>query len=430
MKFCICNPLKYVIGTILLIGLLSNSAIAFVASHPSISVGNMYTDNIDLTADDEEYDFITTLSPVIDLSMTDRFSSLSLFYSPTYASYLRLPENNTLRHNSSLDFATRTTRLELSDSYLYTEDPLSDTGDPDIDADTTIRRGRNPYTTNTTAIGLINQFSQQDSIALEYEYYFLHNDDSTIEDSNHHRPSISITYWMIPNRYGTESEISYTKRGFDESENYNDVRGRLRLIRRLSPHFEIYAEYAHELTDYEADGEDYKVYSPLVGFTWDEYINYSLSASFGYFFRKNDHSASDSGISGEIEGRYNWEQGTSLVISGVSGYDRASGGAENLGFNHFYDISCSADYPLSLYLQANLSVGYRWNIYKDTSSDRDDAIWRTVAGLTYQVLPWMNAQMNYSFRKLNSNIDTEDYVENRAEIVITLTPRQPLILFD
>jgi len=433
MKLRIRHVMKYIFEAVLLIVFLSYNAAAVVTFDPRISLGNMYTDNIDLTADDEEDDFITTLGPSINLSMADRYSSLSFFYSPSYASYLRFPENNTFRHNASLDLSkqiTRTTRFELSNSYLYTEDPVSDIEDSDYDTDTTVRQGREPYTTNTATLGVINEFGPENSLALEYAYSFLNNEDETIEDNNHHHPSITMTYWPVPNRYGTESEISYTKRHFDDSENYNDVLGRFRLIRRLGPHFEVYAEYTQELTDYVSEGEDYKVYSPLVGFAWDEYIDYSLAASFGYFFRENDYSGSDSGPLGTIEGRYTWEQGASVLISGNVGYDRASGGAENLGFNPFYDVEGSVDYPLTRYLNTNLFAGYRWNIYTDESPDRDDAIWRTGAGLIFQALPWMVVQMNYSFRKLNSNIETEDYVENRAEITITLNPRQPLQLTD
>jgi hypothetical protein len=433
MKYRICHFIKYAIGSAFLVVFLCSSVSGVVTLDPRISVGNMYSDNIDLTPDDEEHDFITALSPSFNLNITDRFNNLSIFYSPTYASYLRFPENNTLRHNASVDGLrqiTRATRLEFRDGFLYTEDPIDDTGDSDYETDTTVRQGRNPYTTNTAALGVINQFGPEDSVALEYEYHLLKNDDPTIEDNDYYRPGVTMNYWLVPNRYGTESEISYTKWHFDESEDYNNILGRLRLIRRLNPHFEVYAEYTQELTDYEADGEDYKVYSPLVGFMWDEYINYSLSASFGYFFRKNDHNGSDSGPVGTIESRYTWEQGTSVLISGAAGYDRASGGAEDLGFNPYYEVAATVAYPLSRHLQSNLFAGYRWNIYTDETPDRDDTLWRTGAGLVYQVLPWMIVEMNYMFRKLNSNVDTEDYVENRAEITVTLAPRQPVLLSD
>jgi hypothetical protein len=440
MKYRICHFIKYALGIAFLVVFFSNIADAVVSLESLISVGNTYSDNIDLTPENKEYDYITTLSPEFNLNIADRFYNLSLFYSPAYATYLRFPENNTLRQNASVEGSrqiTRTTRLEFSDGFLYTEDPAPDTGDINYDADTTVRQGRAPYTTNTAAIGVVNQFGPEDSIALDYEYYFLNNDDPTIEDSNSHRPGVMMTYWLVPNQYGTESEFRYTKWHFDDSgdfddaEDYNDILGRIRLIRRLSPHFEIYFEYNQEFVDYVSDGEDdYKVYSPLAGFVWDEYINYSLSASFGYFFRENDHGGSDSGPLGTIASLYTWEQGSSVSISGVAGYDQASGDAEDLGFNPFYEVESIADCPLSRHLSGNLFAAYRWNIYTDETPDRNDTLWRTGAGLIYEALPWMIVEMNYIYRKVNSNVDTDDYVENRAEIIVTIAPRQSLMLFD
>lgn len=433
MKYITCCFFRYLLCAVLLTGILSVHAVAEVNWDPGISLGNMYTDNIDLTTDNEEHDFITALSPEISVNIVEQFTNLSLFYSPTYASYLRFPENNTFRHDAALDFSrqvTRTTRMEFSNGYRYTEDPLSEAADDDYDRDTTVRQGREPYTTNTTAVSLINQFGPDNSIALDYEYSMLSNRDPALEDSNHHRPGITMTYWLIPDRYCAETEAAYTKRDFDASENYNDISGRLRLIRRITPHFEVYAEYTHELTDYVSETEDYQVFSPVLGFSWDEYVDYRLAASFGYFFRKNDQSGSDSGPVGTIEGRYTWEPGASLLLSASAGYDRATGGSEELGFNPFYDVAGTVTYPMGRHLHANLFTGYRWNIYTEESPDREDTLWRAGAGIGYQALPWMLVQLNYAFQDLNSNVDTEDYTENRAELTITLNPRQPLRLSD
>ncbi|MEZ4578635.1 MAG: hypothetical protein R2875_11660 [Desulfobacterales bacterium] len=76
------------------------------------------------------------------------------------------------------------------------------------------------------------------------------------------------------------------KESLTRPENYNDISGRLRLIRRITPHFEVYAEYTHELTDYVSETLDYQVFSPVVGFSWDEYIDYSSSRQFWLFFQE------------------------------------------------------------------------------------------------------------------------------------------------
>ena len=417
-----CHFVLYVIGILLLVGILNGIAAADIALTPHLTLGNMYTDNIDLTSD-KEHDFITMISPGIDCSMTRQFSSLSLSYTPTYASYLRFPENSTLRHRGDLSASTQIaseTQLEFSNNFLYTEDPLSD-------IDTTIRQGRNAYTTNTTSLGMTNRFGPEDSVALGYEYYFLSNTDPTVEDNDYHRPRITINYWIVPNRYGTESEVRYTKTTYDDSEDYTYSSGRFRLIRRIGPHFDVYAEYTHGFTNYSAEGEDYRIHSPLVGFDWSEYSNYSLSASFGYFFRNSDQSGEENGPVGMIRSLYSWDPGASLSITGRAGYDLAVGDAENLGFNQFYDVSCIIGYPLGRNLNGNLFAAYRWDIYTDAAPDQDTTLMRTGAGLSYQPLPWMTVNMNYMYRKLDSNLDSDNYEENRAEITLTLTPQQPIM---
>ncbi|MBS3759228.1 MAG: outer membrane beta-barrel protein [Desulfobacterales bacterium] len=406
-------------------------AFAAVTFYPRLSVGNTYTDNIDLDPDDEKHDFITNVSPAIGIDMADRLNTLSLSYTPSYACYLRYPENDSWRHDADLSLTrqlTRTTRIEFSDSYMYTEEPLYDTEEPIYEADTTVRQGREPYYTNTASFNAINQFGPEDFIEFGYDYYFLRNRGPTVEDNEHHIPRVTINYWLLPSQIGTESEFSYTKRTYDDSENYNDVHGRIRIIRRFNPHFEIYAEYTHELTNYEAGGEDYQVYTPLVGFMWDEYANSSFSGSLGYFFQEGEESEDESGIVATIETDYTWPADTTVSLAGAAGCDRASSGAENLGFTEFYSMTGALEHPLSRRLNSRIAVDYRRNVYTELAEERTDTIWRVDSGLIYQALPWMNVAAYYVFRKVESDDDENEYVENRAEISITLNPRQPVML--
>jgi hypothetical protein len=430
MKYNIRFFTKYAILNVFLLGLLYTNSLAVLTADPRLSIENMFTDNLNLTPDAES-DYITTVSPEINFSMTEQHGTLSLSYVPSYASYLRFPEYNTLGHAAFADFSgqiSRTTRLEFGETYLYTEDPLYDAEEFDYEMDTTIRQGREPYSISTTTLGVTNQFGPENSVALEYEYHFLNNRDSTIEDNYHHSPTTTLNYWIVPGLYGTESEIFYIRRNFDESEDYNDTGGRFRLIRRMGPHFDIFAEYNHELTDYVNQGEDYQTYSPMIGFVWNEYRLSSLSASLGYFFRNNDNTDDDSGPMGTIEAAYSWHQGASVSLSGAAGYDHASSGTENLGFNPYYSVSGRASYPLSQRLFMNIFVDYRKNTYTDEDPDREDSLSGTGAGLSYQALPWLILEANYTFRNLDSNVDINDYVENRAMIAVTFNPSTSVLL--
>jgi hypothetical protein len=425
--------IKNAVLILFLSGFFYDTSLAIVTLTPRISIGNTYTDNVDLTPDDEDYDYITTVSPGFDINVTEPLNTFSLAYTPTYASYLQFPEDNTLRHNASLSSlmqVAKNTQIEFSNDYLYTEDPIDREEDLTPDIDTTVRQGREPYHENTSTLGVINQFGPEDSIALEYEYYFQNNDDPTIEDRDYHRPGTTLNYWLVPNIYGTESEISYTQNNFNISDEYNDISGRFRLIRRFNPHFETYAEYTHGLTDYDvADEGDYQVYSPLIGFTWNEYTTSSFNCNFGYFFLDNEHTDDDSGPVGTIETHYTFPHGTDVSLLGTAGYEQSSyDDAENLGFNQFYRVTGRVEYPLTTLLNTYLSFSYWWNNYTNDDPDRDDTLLNPEIGLTYQALPWMMMQVNYAYRELDSNIDENDYVENRAEIFVTFSPLQPVIL--
>ncbi|MFW5901644.1 MAG: outer membrane beta-barrel protein, partial [Thermodesulfobacteriota bacterium] len=292
---------------LLLIALSCSSAAAAVTFYPRLSVETSYTDNVDLVPDNEEHDFITTISPGFDLGLTGRKHEATLSYTPSWALYSRFSENNEMRHNASLaamQEITRSTRVELSNDYVYTEDPAYDTGDPLSEVDTTVRRDREPYQSNSTDVSLIHQFGPEDSIELGYRYYFLKNDDPRYEDSDNQEPRLRITYWPVTNRYGIETEVSYTERSFDDSEDYDDTYSRLRLIHRVSRHLDVYLEYAQEWTNYVDDGVDYKVYNPLAGFTWAASANFSLNGSLGYFVQENDNDEDESGLSGSLETVY------------------------------------------------------------------------------------------------------------------------------
>ena len=398
---------------------------------PRLSVDHTYTDNLYLMNEDEEHDFITTISPGLNVSLANRQSDFSLDYSPSYAVYSRFPEYNTLRHNANINAATqfsRHTRVTINDRFVRTETPVTDIDTAVSETDTTVRQGRETYYTNTAGIGLINEFGWNNSLGLAYEHYLIENDDPTLEDSRRHTPSIALIYWLIPNRLGTEWEATYTNRHFEDSENYDDTSWRLRIIRQFSPHFDVYMEYTHEWTDYEADGIDYQVYNPLIGFHWEKSERLAFSASAGWFCQDYDDEDTESGASGMVSALYTGARGTTAGLTGTTGYDRADSGAENLGFRQFYGVSAHVDQTFSRRITGNISADYRLNLYEEVTPERDDAIYQAGAGLTFQALSWMTMALNYTFRTIDSDIEQNDYTENRVAITITMALRQPIRL--
>jgi hypothetical protein len=387
---------------------------------PHISAGVRYTDNVFLDPVDEEYDVITFVTPGVDLGVAGQYAALNIAYSPSYRAYTRFPENNYWRQDVALNGwaeISKNTRLELTNAFLYTEDPYSET-------DPTVRRGREPYSQNTTAVTMANRFGANDVFTLGYTYYVLNNDDPTVEDSSYHQPNFLATYWFSPNRYAFELAGKFTVSEFDVSEDFEDLDARIRFIKRFGRHLDGYVEYSHVYLDYFGEREGYKVYSPTVGFAWDERENTRFAASFGYFYRDNEVSKDDDGIAGSIETIYNWRKNSSIAINGEVGYDRTYFGSENLGFTPFYRVGGTLSHQLSQRCTGGVFVGYRRSLYIDENPDREDRIWRAGFGLAFQALPWMTFSLDYLYHTLNSNVDVNDYSENRGTLTVTLTPRQ------
>ena len=170
-----------------------SSAVAFKATFtPTITVDEEYTDNLFLSDNDKEHDYITTISPGFSFNLSGKNIGAGILYTPTYTVYDRFSENNTWRHSVELSGwadVSKNNRIDIHDSFFRTEEPLSEADittlrleEPTALIDNTIRRSRQTYYTNTSNIRLTHQLGRSDSIYLQYIHSILENDDPNIED--------------------------------------------------------------------------------------------------------------------------------------------------------------------------------------------------------------------------------------------------------
>src|SRR6056297_1355712 len=78
----------------LLCMVLPVSAMAAMEIHPRLSLEQEYNDNIDLTADNEEEDWITTIEPGINLQYDNRSLEGTVDYALRYRFYKDNDEDN------------------------------------------------------------------------------------------------------------------------------------------------------------------------------------------------------------------------------------------------------------------------------------------------------------------------------------------------
>ena len=435
----------------------ASSVFAFHATFlPRISLTEEYTDNLYLSEDNEEDEFITIISLGFTTELLWQHSGIELSYDPARVLYHEFSENDTWRHTALLygwTNLTRNNRLEIRDAFVRTEDPLGEedinnlrSEDSAIAADPTLRTTREPYWTNTSSVRFTNQFGENDSFYLEYAYGILENEDETLEDNTRHIPSAGLTYWFTP-QWGSEIILSYTNAEYeredefyngpdagDPSDDFEQANGSIRLIKQFSRQLEGHLAYSHTYVDFEETEEDYQIYNPSIGFDYSVAQDKRIAIDVGYFVQDNGKRTGDiddeSGMTADSVFEKTFRRG-SVSLTGSAGYDEAYFGAENLGMSIFYEAGLEANYNLTRRITGDIFSSYRQDKYEDEDPARRDKTTRGGAGLSYTYERWLSSNINfiiraeYSYNKVNSSIDTNDYVENSGLFTITLTRNQP-----
>ena len=73
------------------------------------------------------------------------------------------------------------------------------------------------------------------------------------------------------------------------------------------------------------------------------------------------------------------------------------------------------------FLERRLSIGFTGSVERVeyTAVDRDDWIWSVGGNVSYTPLKWLTISLEVSHRETDSNIDINDYEENRGIIRLT-----------
>jgi hypothetical protein len=189
---------------------------------------------------------------------------------------------------------------------------------------------------------------------------------------------------------------------------------------------DTYIQFAFTDRDFEGNEEDYKIYDSSVGMDYTFAENESLSLRIGYFRQDKEVSEDESGIiiDGNLGKTWQLKRGA-VNLSASTGYNQSDFGSESLGFEVFYQARGAASYNFTRRLSGDINGNYRRSEFRDQIPEREDDIVRGELGVNWQALNWMRLRLEYSYRKVNSNEDNNDYEENRGFFGIILAPDQP-----
>jgi len=440
------------VSLILLITTFFPISIAFCAEFnftPRASVGGEYTDNVFLSHDDTEDDFITTLSAGFTAGLLGRTSGLELSFDPGYVFYQDFTENDTWRLPASFRAWTspsRATRFEFRDDFLRTEDPVArdriaaEGGVVEETGDTTVRSGREPYYRNWARLDASHQFGREDRVYVRFLYGLLRNDDDQVEDNDEYRPSVGVDYWFSQ-KFGGQLFGEFTRGEFSQrsdfvgeaTSDFNNWLGTLRFLGRMTRHFSLFSQYNQIYRDFDKNTEsDYIVYAPSAGFAYNFTEDMFLRLGLGYYKLVIEKEKNDDGVffNGEISKTWGFKRGF-INLMGLSGLTQNDFGAQNIGFQQFVAIEGTASYNFTRQTIGDIGTYYRYahspaQTEEDDVDDLDTNQYQARVGISYVPLRWMNIRLGYEFNKYSSSDgDINDYTENRGLLTITLQLDQP-----
>ncbi len=413
---------------------------------PRASITQEYNDNIDLDRNNKKDDFITTVTFGGTLELLGQMSGMRLSYDPGYSFYADNDEFDSWRHNlaaAAWHNFSRETRLDLSNFFVYSKDPL-DAGDVEDDRGNIIvqgddrRRVRDTFYRNNATARLSRQFGPENSTYAQFTHGLYKYDDPTEEDSQEFTPSAGVTYWFST-WTGMELGAEYTRGIYDEdtSSDFSNYLGRLRLNQRISPRFGVYGEYRHIYRDFDDNdvvaGEDldYMVYAPSAGvfYQFDPTLTASLGA--GWFYQQIDDGEDEQGpfLSADINKLWDYQR-WNVRTRASSGIDSQDFSSDTRGFERYAQAEVIGLYNFTRDFFGDCSLRYRVADFINSEEDEVDHRYTADAGLGYRVTRWMTLRLAYEFNKLDNINGTDDYEQHRAYATITLQPDQPWRLWD
>lgn len=411
---------------------------------PSLSLEQVFTDNLYLTDQDKKSEWITTITPKLDFLIKDKSGELSLVYAPGFSLYADHSEYDSFRHDLSLAVNRELGahwKLTFTDHYNYTEEPYDQSGvtfssEESVQEaiDYTIRKDREPHSSNDAGLGLTYQFGPKDLMRFSYGYGRTWDENPGAEDSVSQRAGYGVDYWFIPH-WGISLQADYSRGEFSkDTDTFDQWSGSLSLQHEFDRFLTGFVKYSHSYIDYKGPTQDYQVYSPSLGLTYNFVEQGYITVEAGHYWQdKESLDQADQQAANQTNEEKGWNVALDINktwslkrgqfrLSGGSGYDETYFGAENLGFTIYYGGGVDFLYFLSKHLAFEANGNYRHNRYTDQDPERRDHVTNVSSGLAYWPLKWLMLALKDQYRVVESNQNENDYRENRVVFTLSLVP--------
>ena len=352
--------------------------------YPSTSVSGSYNDNILATNDDEEDDFIFTVSPEIAVRSNFPRHSLNFAVRSDVGRYVDHTDEDFWDFGAAmagrLDI-TRNNRLTAAASAGREHEARDDPDDPGAD----VTNKPVEYYAYTGALGFEQDFNR-------------------------------LNFGLL----GTFDRNDYDEQDADEDQRDRNLYGaRLRTGYFVSPRINAFLQggYVREQRDASnASQRDNNVYSAGVGTAIDFTGLLFGEAVVGWAVQEFDDSQfqGSSGFTYGVNLTWNPTQLTSLRLDGVGGYEPSDVGASNLT----HQIGLRVDHELLRNVLIGGEVSYTRDDFQD-SGGRVDNRYDVGPDITYLLNRYLSVGAGYVFTKQDSDDNQEEFTRNLITLRLT-----------
>lgn len=411
------NFLKSLIVAVVLFGMMFSTSNAWSAFeiHPYLTLEEEYNDNIFLSDENEEEDWITTVEPGISLSYDNRSVAATVDYSLRYRFY-KDHDDETLdkfkdvqrADATALFFGGRPFTLRLSETISReTIDERDDNEFNDIENRSTV------YHT---------------SVIPEYRWQLT--------------PTFSLLFGYTYDRF------DYVDARGNDSEEHE---GRFSLVKQLSATTEVFARYAYAVHQSDADEDEFERQDYILGLTQQLGGRTTVSMEGGFSDIEYDSGFDTDGINLLVDISYQLSAPMTLTLGysqdftttaedGLTETQEASFGAayekelltaatELFWNNSEYVRQDREDeaYGVRFDLSRNLTrlfivsadAEYERATYDDPGVDEEVDRFTVGASFAYEYRRFL-ASLGYRYRISDSDIDVNDYTNNIVTISATV----------
>ena len=190
---------------------------------PKISISEEYDDNIFLTKDNPDSDWITTVSPGIGIDIESNKNGLELDYTFGWVRYFNKTSNDNMRHSGYLKFWQKLAehlKFNLEDRYLKSDDIFDENLTPILPSQR-ISNNRSRYQRNDATANIEYEFGPNSKFTAGYVYNILDNQDPTLQDVTEKGPFVGLSHsFDSKNSVAFDyrfAEYDYTQSGSSEA---------------------------------------------------------------------------------------------------------------------------------------------------------------------------------------------------------------------